>query len=152
MRRLRQLNGVYTLSRSTITLESYILSLVQIYGLLFEKCTVSDIDALRNLSIITSTQTFAPFNSKDNMALYLDSAFNKRKLLSELNNANSEFYLMFFKNILCGCLKIIFPPAQTDFNDARSAEIERLYITKEFYCKGLGKYMLDYASDLARLH
>ena len=106
-----------------------------------KKCTVSDIDALRNLSIITYTQTFAPFNSKDNMALYLDSAFNKRKLLSELNNANSEFYLMFFKNILCGCLKIIFPPA-----------IERLYITKEFYCKGLDKYMLDYASDLARLH
>lgn len=117
-----------------------------------KKCTVSDIDALRNLSIITYTQTFAPFNSKDNMALYLDSTFNKRKLLTELNNANSEFYLMFFKNILCGCLKIIFPPAQTDFNDARSAEIVRLYITKEFYCKGLGKYMLDYASDLARLH
>ena len=59
-----------------------------------EKATIEDIDLLLELGKTTFSQTFAADNTPENMAAYMNRAFTHEKLKSELENPNSEFYLV----------------------------------------------------------
>lgn len=63
-----------------------------------QQCTLADVDELRAVSIETYTDTFGAFNSDENMMIYLEDAYNRSKLVAELETANSQFF--FFKRIM----------------------------------------------------
>ena len=48
------------------------------------QCRMADIDELRTLSIQTYYETFAAFNTPENMEEYLNRAFDREKLRREL--------------------------------------------------------------------
>jgi ribosomal protein S18 acetylase RimI-like enzyme len=89
-------------------------------------------------------------NSQVTIDSYLQEAFNKKKLLAELNNKNSLFYFLYAENELAGYLKINDAPAQSDINDTDSIEMERIYIKKTFKGKGLGKKLVKFSLQLAK--
>ena len=43
-----------------------------------------------------------------------------------------------------------FGQAQTEFNDNKALEIERIYVLKEFYGKKVGQVLYDKAFDIAK--
>ena len=112
-------------------------------------CTVDDIDTLRALSIKTYYETFADMNTLENMQAYLAEAFGINKLLRELNDPNSTFLFLYFNELLAGYLKLNEAPSQTDINDKTSLEIERIYVSREFQGKGLGRYLMEQAISIA---
>ena len=54
------------------------------------QCRMADIDELRTLSIQTYYETFAAFNTPENMEEYLNRAFDREKLRRELSDKNSR--------------------------------------------------------------
>ena len=113
------------------------------------KCTSEDFDTLRELSIRTYYETFAHLNTPEDMQAYLDEAFEISKLRGELNNPDSDFFFLFFNEVLAGNLKLNEAPSQTDINDLSSLEIERIYVTREFQGEGLGRYLMEQAITIA---
>lgn len=113
------------------------------------QCTVQDFETLRLLSIRTYFETFAPYNTKENMDAYLKKAFQKEKLYSELAEPHSSFYFLYDRGNLAGYIKVNEAPAQTDLNDSASLELERIYVDRPFQGKGLGMCLMRKALSLA---
>lgn len=114
-----------------------------------EKCSVRDLKKLQEISIETFNDTFKDQNSPDNMKTYLDKAFNDVQLEKELSNVASEFYFIYFNDEIAGYLKVNAEEAQTEPMGYESLEIERIYIRNDFQGKGLGKYLINKAIEIA---
>lgn len=84
------------------------------------------------------------------MTKYLDEYFSVEKLTAEFNNKNSEFYFATFDSNVIGYLKLNFGQAQTELQDEKALEIERIYVIKEFHGKDVGQLLYDKALQIAR--
>ncbi|MFT6986578.1 MAG: ribosomal protein S18 acetylase RimI-like enzyme [Psychromonas sp.] len=112
-------------------------------------CSQEQLDLLREVSIETYRDTFIDSNSEALMQQYLSDALSREKLQVEFNEADSRFYFIYCEEQVAGFLKVNESGAQTDIGDLNSLEIERFYIRKAFLRRGLGKQLMDFASELA---
>ncbi|MFJ8234923.1 GNAT family N-acetyltransferase [Ureibacillus sp. NPDC094379] len=114
-----------------------------------KKCNREDLQALQEISIETFNATFKDQNSPENMAAYLERAFNLNQLEKELSTTSSEFFFVSVNNEVAGYLKININDAQSEPMGEESLEIERIYIKSEFQKHGLGKVLLNLAIEMA---
>lgn len=117
--------------------------------IILKKCTEADADILRSLLAKTFSETFAHMNTPENMELYLSQAFARERILEELENQDSAFYLLYRNGSPAGCLKVNEAAAQTEAGNPHSLEVERIYVAKEFQGTGLGSRLMDEAVRLA---
>ncbi|MBK8546933.1 MAG: GNAT family N-acetyltransferase [Saprospiraceae bacterium] len=115
-----------------------------------QKVTIDNIDQLQKIGRQTFFETFAFGNTEENMRNYLEEGFSKEKLTAELNDNNVEFYFATFNNNVIGYLKLNFGQSQTELQDDRALEIERIYVLKEFHGKSVGQLLYDKAKQIAR--
>lgn len=108
-----------------------------------KRCTEIELTALAEISRRTFVEAFEKDNEPDDFKNYIDSAFDKEKLRNELSNKDSHFYFVYFNQTLVGYFKLNFNAAQTDLNLAESSELERIYVSKEYQGKGIGKWILN---------
>lgn len=98
----------------------------------------------------TFFETFSSGNTEENMTKYLEEGFSKEKLISELEDKNSEQYFALFEGKVIGYLKLNFGRSQTELKDEKALEIERIYVLKEFYGKNVGQVLYERAINVAR--
>ncbi len=111
---------------------------------------LEDVEALQRIAKKTFYETFAESNSETNMASYLDTGFSIAKLQQELKNNQTIFYFAVFRNIVIGYLKVNLGAAQTEVQDHDGLEIERIYVTREFHGKEVGKLLYEKAYEIAK--
>jgi len=114
------------------------------------KIGLTEIAQLQIIGRQTFFETFADGNSVENMQKYLEEGFTIDKLTAELTNPNSEFYFVKLDNRVIGYLKINFGQAQTELNDSKALEIERIYVLKEFHGRKVGQNLYNKALDIAK--
>ena len=114
------------------------------------KCDESFAETLAEIGKETYFDTFHAMNTRETMALYLEEAFDIDRIRQELNNPDSQFYLLLENEEPAAYFKINVPPAQTDINDPESVELERIYVRKKFQGRGLGKAMMQKTEEIAR--
>jgi diamine N-acetyltransferase len=119
-------------------------------ALQLHKCTAEDMDQLVWISTSTFREVFGPLNAKENLEEYIDKAFNYQQLKSEMDNKNAAFYFCYNQDKLIGYFKINREEAQLEKFDAKSIELERIYVLKEFRNKKFGQKMLEKAIQLGR--
>ncbi len=115
-----------------------------------QKVTLNNIDQLEKIGRQTFFETFALGNTEENMKNYLDEGFSVAKLTTELNDNNTEFYFATLDNIVIGYLKLNFGQSQTELQDEKALEIERIYVLKDFHGKNVGQLLYDKAMQIAR--
>lgn len=113
------------------------------------RCTLDDLQALRQLAWETFDETFKDQNTAENMKAYLEKAFNLQQLEEEMSNPSSQFFFIYFDNVLAGYLKVNMDEAQTEKLGTDTLEVERIYVRKSFHKMGLGKYLLNRAVEIA---
>ncbi|MES2568359.1 MAG: GNAT family N-acetyltransferase [Bacteroidota bacterium] len=113
------------------------------------RVTSNNLDALRNISIQTFTETFSDYNSAKNMSKYISENFSISKLASELENPGSSFYIINNGEKIIGYLKLNSDKAQTERN-CNALEIERIYVQQEFHGKKVGLSLFEKAKTIAR--
>ena len=115
-----------------------------------KKATLHDIDQLQKIGRQTFYETFSAGNTEENMTKYLDEGFSIKKLTAELNDRNAEFYFATLDNNTIGYLKLNFGTSQTELQDDKALEIERIYVLKDFHGKNVGQLLYDKAIQVAR--
>ncbi|WP_423363901.1 GNAT family N-acetyltransferase [Mycoplasma sp. P36-A1] len=115
-----------------------------------EQIQLSEIDELIKMSKESYFDTFDGTCSHEDMQDYLKTAYDKTKLLKELENPNSFFYWIVVGSKKSGYIKLNIEQAQSDVFDPVALEIERLYILKEFKRHGLGKLLIDFSITKAQ--
>lgn len=113
------------------------------------RVTVNDIKLLQEIGRKTFYDTFSSSNTEENMMKYLEEGFSEEKLISELNNAYSEFYFAVIDDKVVGYLKLNFGASQTELQDDSSMEIERIYVLQEYHGKKVGQILYDKAMQVA---
>lgn len=115
-----------------------------------KRVTLNDIEQLQQIGRQTFYETFSAGNTQENMTNYLNEGFSLEKLTTELNDKNAEFYFAIFDNIVIGYLKLNFGQSQTELQDDKSLEIERIYVLKEFHGKKVGQVLYEKALEIAK--
>ena len=115
-----------------------------------QKVTLDNIDQLQKIGRQTFFETFASGNTEENMKNYLDEGFSAAKLTTELNDNNVEFYFATLDDNVIGYLKLNFGQSQTELQDNKALEIERIYVLKDFHGKNVGQLLYDKAVQIAR--
>lgn len=113
------------------------------------RVTLNDIDELQNISRNTFLETFSAVNTEENMKKYLEEEFTTEKLITELDNTNSEFYFAIYDDNVIGYLKLNFGQSQTELKDDKGLEVERIYVLKEFHGKKVGQLLYEMALQIA---
>ncbi|HSC54125.1 MAG TPA: GNAT family N-acetyltransferase [Phnomibacter sp.] len=121
------------------------MSTIQIH-----KISLADIDQLQEISRLTFHETFAAYNTEENMKSYLEEGFSTVKLSAELTDSNVEFYFAMLHNKVIGYLKLNFGASQTELQDNNALEIERIYVLKDFHGKAVGQLLYEKAIQRAR--
>ena len=118
--------------------------------IIIKKLTLNDIDQLQKISRQTFYETFSAGNTEENMQKYLEEGFSAEKLSAELNDNNSVFYFAILDGKAIGYLKLNFGQSQTELQDDKALEIERIYVSREFQGKKVGQILYDKAIQVAQ--
>ena len=116
------------------------------------KATAADVDTLVELSWRTFYEAFNHLNTPENMAAYMNKAFTEEKLLAEINNDQTDFFLVRRENAIIGYMKLNRNGAQSEFHESDSMEIERIYIDGKHQGNGIGTQLLSKAKEIACQH
>ena len=114
------------------------------------KATVSDLETIQKISIQTFIETFAAVNTPENIANYIKDSLNTEQLTTELNNANSQFYIAYSNAEVVGYLKINFGDAQTETINENALEVQRIYVLQTFHGKNIGQLLLEEVKKIAQ--
>jgi hypothetical protein len=115
-----------------------------------QKVTLENIDQLQQIGRQTFFETFSSGNTEENMKKYLEEELSITKLTTELNDNNAEFYFAKDDEKVIGYLKLNFGQSQTELQDDKALEIERIYVLKEYHGKSVGQLLYDKAIQIAR--
>ena len=115
-----------------------------------KKATLNDIEQLQKIGRQTFYETFSAGNTEENMTKYLEEGFPLEKLAAELNDESSEFYFAVLGNNVIGYLKLNVGQSQTELQDDKALEIERIYVLQEFHGKKVGQVLYEKAMQIAK--
>ena len=114
------------------------------------KADVSDAALIADLSRSTFADTFAEFNTEENMQIFMDEQFTHAALMKEVTGFGNIFLLAFEDDCPVGYARVRInnnPPA---LRGKQSIEIARLYAVKESIGKGVGKRLMTACLELGR--
>lgn len=115
----------------------------------FQKCELADLERLISIAKKTFVNAFEKYNDPEDFKAYVNMAFEKENILSQLKNQDSAFYFVFVEQQLVGYFKLNVNEAQTDIKTKEAIELERIYVLQEFQGKQIGKLMLQKTIALA---
>ena len=115
----------------------------------FQKCILSDLDQLIDISKKAFVDAFEKDNDPEDFKTYINIAFAKENIFTQLKNLGSAFYFVFKGEYLVGYFKLNENDAQTDIKSKESIELERIYVLQEFQGKHIGQLMLQKAIEIA---
>jgi ribosomal protein S18 acetylase RimI-like enzyme len=115
-----------------------------------KKATLSDIGVLQQIGKQTFAETFSTGNTEENMSKYLEEGFSVAKLAEEVSNEASQFYLAVLEAQVVGYLKLNAGQSQTELQDDKALEIERIYVLQTYHGKKVSQLLYDKAMEVAQ--
>jgi ribosomal protein S18 acetylase RimI-like enzyme len=93
--------------------------------------------------------TFASFNTKENMDKFLSKQFTAESLMKEVGIDENIFLLAYIENELAGYAMMRETNNVIELKDKNAIEIVRFYATKNSIGKGVGKALMQKCCDVA---
>jgi ribosomal protein S18 acetylase RimI-like enzyme len=115
-------------------------------------CTLHDAERIVSLGIKTFRDTFDEVNTPENMMLYLNQTFTKKKIQKEIAELGSLFFLAEQDGDAIGYARIRTSKAPKELESERPLEIERLYADKRYLGKRVGYLLMSECLNYAREH
>lgn len=107
------------------------------------RLSIANAEALAEISAVTFHDTFAEFNTPEDMEAYRAEFFTIEPVRKELLDEGNEFYGAFLREQLIGYLKLILHSEGT-------FEIARLYVRKEYLSHKVGARLMAFSVGRAR--
>ena len=111
--------------------------------------TPADVLPLQQLSISTFIDTYAAYNTPENMQLYIDTYYNTGRMVNELDDACIQFFLACYNDELAGYIKLRTVDEPPALAGTRHIEIERIYVVSKLKGMKIGKKLIEHAIETA---
>lgn len=112
--------------------------------------TLEDVPALAEIGARTFHDTFAQYNTEEDMQLYLEKTFTHDQLLREMNDPASTFVLAKDGDVVVGYAKLRDGKNPNELNEEHGIEIERIYSSKDYLGKNVGKALMQTCLNIAQ--
>lgn len=110
-----------------------------------------DVDLLTNIGRKTFEESFAEFNTQENMANYLAKAFNVTRQKEELAQPGSLFLIAEVNGTAVGYARLLAGKGgETCLTGKNSIELVRIYLFNNCIGKGYGSQLMDACLEEAR--
>lgn len=117
-----------------------------------KKALITDAKVLSKLSVAAFLPAHGHSAPKKDIDAYINQNFSEENFCKELSDAAHQYYIIYVENDIAGYSKIIFNQAQRKITAKNITYMSRLYLLKEFYGLGLGKYLFDFNMKLCIEH
>ena len=117
------------------------------------RATLADVVTISELAQQTFYDTFTGTCTEEDMQSFLDSYFSLQQVESELTNENDFFFIAETDGQAVGYLRFM-----EDYNNFpemkkwRALELKRIYVSKEFFGKGVAQVLMDFILQYASQH
>ena len=112
-------------------------------SLIIRQAHSADSETIAALSRQAFYDTFATFNTKENMDKFMNESFSTERLMAEVGENGNTFILALLENELAGYAKITESKNPLELGDANAIEIARIYAVKNAIGKGVGKTLME---------
>lgn len=102
-----------------------------------------DLDLLRELGIKAFSNTFGPYNTAENMRLYLEKSFSREQLEAEMSDPAAVFLLAYDGDAVAGYVRLRRKENPEGLNSVNALEIERLYAAPEYIGRQAGRILME---------
>lgn len=106
--------------------------------------TIDHCDQLTEIAKISFLDAHGTSAPKEDIDGYITKYFNVNAFIKELKNPENQYYLIFHEDLLAGYSKTIFNLPNENIREQNVAKLERFYLLKEFYGKGLAQQLLNF--------
>ncbi len=103
------------------------------------EATVADVSKLAAIGRMTFVETFADTNTKEDMTRYVQKAFNREQVKSELLDNRNAGYAK---------LRTGFEPEE--LKGDKAIEIQRIYVRNSFIGKKVGKHLMEHCLRISK--
>ena len=117
--------------------------------ILIRIATENEAELIADLSHQTFYDSFAEFNTKENMDKFMNEQFTKQKLIHEVKQPWHTFFLAFINDQPVGYVKLRDGSVPLDLVNQSCLEIARIYAVKDKIGKGVGKNLMQACHDFA---
>ena len=125
---------------------------MQIEDFEIRQIQIEQVEMLLEMAKSTFVTYFENTTSRENLERYVEKSFTIDKIKSELENQSSQFYFAKYQKQNVGYLKVNFAGAQTELQDFRSLEIERIYVIEDFIGKNAAQTLFLKALEIAKFN
>ena len=117
---------------------------------IIKKCTLEDINEVKEISEKTFSETFAEENTEEDMKNYLEENFSYEQIKKEVSNDKSIFYIVKDEAEVAAYMKVNFEEAQTEEGYNNSLEVQRIYVLEKYKGKKIGKTLIEKAKEIGK--
>lgn len=118
--------------------------------LTIRRATKKDAALIADLSRQTFYDTFAAYNTPENMQKFLSLQFTKGRLMLEVGFPENIFLLAYSGNTVAGYVKLRDDKLPKQLYGTPSLEIARLYAVTDMIGKGVGRLLMQSSMDIAK--
>ncbi|MBZ5535617.1 MAG: GNAT family N-acetyltransferase [Acidobacteriia bacterium] len=111
---------------------------------------VEDARLLAELGAQTFHDTFAADNTPEDMAAYLTSSFSPEKQAAELVEPGATFFIAELDGAVAGYAHLRPGQVPVCVTHPRSIELVRLYVTRDWFGRGVGEALMEACVGAAR--
>jgi len=112
--------------------------------------TEDDAALIADISRQTFYDTFASFNSKVNMDIFMNIQFTKGRLMLEVGMPENIFLLAYMGEEVAGYVKLRDTRYPNTLGSTNAIEIARLYAMPDLIGKGVGKLLMEKSLEIAK--
>jgi diamine N-acetyltransferase len=111
----------------------------------------ADASLIADISRRTFYDTFAPYNTAENMEQFLEVQFTREQLIAEVGAPRNTFLLAWLDRVPVGYARLYDgQELPRDLAGTSAMEISRIYSEQEMIGKGVGKALMEACLDAGR--
>jgi ribosomal protein S18 acetylase RimI-like enzyme len=118
--------------------------------IIIKEATAGDAALIADLSRRTFYDSFAAYNTVEDMDKFMNEQFSREKLMAEVGAPGNIFLLAYCNGEVAGYVRLKELPDITMPANVPAIEISRIYAVETSIGKGVGSALMQYCIDLAR--
>lgn len=111
--------------------------------------TIADAPRLRDLNEVTFIDTYAPFNTSENLQMHVDNSFNLAQIERELEQENVVYFVVKLDDQLIAFAKLVLDHTAEGLGSQKAVEIERFYVLPAFHGRQVAQQLMAHCCDWA---
>jgi ribosomal protein S18 acetylase RimI-like enzyme len=118
--------------------------------IIIKEATASDAAIIADLSRRTFYDSFAAYNTVEDMDKFMNEQFSREKLMEEVGASGNIFLLAYINGEVVGYVRLKELPDTTIPANVPAIEIARIYAVETSIGKGVGSALMQQCIDIAR--